>query len=370
MKYFKMKHLAVLAIVVSVFAACTKVDKVDPLGERGQTIVKLMDGGPVAYALGSQVGDDDDGPGLPNYGVAFVNTPQSVTVLSIRRDVPNSEELNKRMTVVIQEDTSLIRIYNDTADLRGNALIDTLPVNTFSISPAKVGGYNGTYTIEFAPGEVAKEIVLTVNNPSADLDPNVTYALAFKIVSVNVDGGTGNIGFSQAVVAKIGAKNKYDGIYKVTGTFQDVTNANFFGNYPREYYLITTGANSVDVCQIINGDIVPGYLFLNGTAGTYFGSFGLTMTFNPANDVIADLHNYYGDPTKAANAVGNPGTGTGAPLYAASNTRRAVLDPAGFNAYNESTKTVDIKYHLVQPNVVAVGPRALISETWVYDRSR
>ena len=371
MKYLEfLKKITAILIVVSVFAACKKVDQVDPIGDGGQTIVKLISGGPVQYAPGSEVGDDDDGPGTPVYGVDFVTSPQTVAVLSIRRDVPNNTELNKAATVVIQEDTSMIWRYNDTANIRGNSTIDTLPISVFSVSPAKVGGYNGTYTLEFAPGELAKEIVITVTNPFADLDPNVTYALAFKIASVTVAGGSANIGFSKAVVAKIGAKNKYDGIYKVSGSFRDVTNANFFSNYPREYYLVTTGASSVDVCQLINGDIVPGYLFLNATSGTYYGNFGMTMTFNPSNDLIADAHNYYGDQTKAANGVGNPGNGTGPPLYAASNTRRIVLDPAGTNAYNASTSTVDIMYHMIQPSAVPSGPRAYFAETWIYDRPR
>ena len=64
-------------------------------------------------------------------------------------------------------------------------------------------------------------------------------------------------------------------------------------------------------------------------------------------------------------AAGNPAAGSGAPLYASSNARRAVLDPSGVNAV-QSNKDILIKHWMVQPTVVPSGPRSLFNERWKY----
>lgn len=205
---------------------------------------------------------------------------------------------------------------------------------------------------------------------SSVLDPNLTYGLGLELVSAS--NGFQIASNMKQVLIKISVKNKYDGIYSVTGSFRDVSAAGaaFTGRYPLEYQLVTTGPSSVNVCMLINGEITPGYLFSNNGAGSFYGSFGSQVTFDPATDLISDMRNYYGDPANAASGIGNPALGTGAPNYAASNGRRATLDPSGVNAYNEATRTISVKYFMLQPSVVPVGPRAFFEETWTYIGSR
>ncbi|MEJ7625348.1 MAG: hypothetical protein WKF35_00680 [Ferruginibacter sp.] len=344
MKYLNFtKAFASLALVSFMFSSCDKKESVDVIGDRGQTIVKILNGGT---------------PGTKALAIDFVSTPTRIVGAEIRRDVPNNAELMKPLTVTIQDDTAAVRAAG------------FIPLNPafFTISGegvTKVGGQGGTYTVTFAPGEFAKQIDVVVPNATV-LDPSSLYGLGFRILTAT----QGVITKNNVLIISVGAKNKYDGVYNVTGTFSDITNPMFFGSYPKEIFLVTTGASSVDVKITVNGELAPAYLFLNGTAGTFYGSFGLTMTFDPATDVITDLHNYYGDPSKAATGVGNPASGTGAPLFAASNTRRAVLDPSGINAYDAATKTVRIKYFLVQPSAVPVGPRSFFNEVWTYTGPR
>ena len=223
-----------------------------------------------------------------------------------------------------------------------------------------------TFTFVIPKGE-RQSAPVKINTNAIKFNPSTTYALYFKIKSVDKPGYNISGNFFE-FTNTFGAKNKYDGIYDVDGTFSHV-NPLFSGNYPRQYHLITTGANSVDVCQLINGAIVPGYLFLNNGSGSFFGSFGVSMTFDPATDKIIELHNYYGDPTKALTAVGNPALGSGPTLYAnSSNGRRAVIDPTGVNSYNAGV--VKVIYQMIQPSVNANGPAAIINETMTYNGPR
>jgi Domain of unknown function (DUF1735) len=211
---------------------------------------------------------------------------------------------------------------------------------------------------------------LPINIPSTvPLNLDSSYAIGLKIVSN--DGGYNIPSRTEKLLLVFNLKNKYDGVYKVTGTFLDVTNATFTDKYPLEYELATTGPNSVDVKTLINGEKVPGYVFSAGGTSSFFGNWGLTMTFDPATNAISDLHNYYGDPTKATTGVGTPSGGSGPPNYSASNSRRAILDPTGVNAYDPNTKNVKIKYFMIQPTSAAgSNPRCMFSETWTYVKPR
>jgi len=223
--------------------------------------------------------------------------------------------------------------------------------------------YSVNLSGKIAAGQLVDTLEITIPR-SANLDPNAIYGLGLELISA--DNGFQVASNMKQVLIKITVKNKYDGLYEVTGTFSDVSNATFTSRYPLEYQLVTTGPASVNVCMEINGEITPGYLFSAGGGGSYYGSFGSQVAFDPATDVIADMRNYYGDPANAATGVGHPGAGSGAPNYAAANTRRITLDPSGVNAYDNATRTVKVKYFMLQPSVVPGGPRAFFDETWTY----
>jgi hypothetical protein len=92
-----------------------------------------------------------------------------------------------------------------------------------------------------------------------------------------------------------------------------------------------------------------------GTAAdaiSYYGSFGLILTFDPLTNKVASVTNYYGQP--------------------AGNSRYAQLDASGANVYDPGTKTVTIKYNMCQPSVVTVAPfiRTTWDEVWTYKGAR
>ncbi len=361
MKYLNLKKsLAFIAITSLVFIACDKAKVTTPLGDAGQTLVKILSGGTPAN--------------VAKMPVDFVNTPTRLLVVELRRDVPSEAELNKTMIVTVKDDTAAVRAANPAYVL--------LPTAWFTVQTdgVKSGGQGGTWTFTFKPGEFAKEIYITIPNATL-LDPSTLYGLGFTIMTADQNS---RISTQRSVVVEIGAKNSYDGIYAVSGPMVELTGAPFtqwvgvpsnpaYGPFQAanggawEAHLVTSGANTVFVFDnTIWG--CAGHPMLNAGGNSGFGSFGMVVGFNPATGTIATLHNYYGDPAYGgATALGNPQTGSGAPLYAGSNTRRAVLDPSGTNAV-QGNRDILIKYFMVQPSVVPAPPsiRVTFDEKWKY----
>lgn len=235
----------------------------------------------------------------------------------------------------------------------------TLIPTGVTLLPASAYTFSATGTIP--AGQYFDTLEVVIPNASV-LDPNQTYGFGLSITST--DPGFVVIANSNNTVVTFNVKNKYDGKYSVTGSMVHV-NPLWTGNYPREYQLVTAGANSVHVMQIINGELLPGYLFLNNGAGSFFGSFGYTLFFDPVTDKVIEVRNYYGDPANASTTVGNTALGSGAPNYANSaNGRRAVLDPTGENSYVNGV--IKVKISLIQPSVNGTNPAATITETMTY----
>lgn len=225
---------------------------------------------------------------------------------------------------------SLITDYN-TAN--GTAFLP-LPFAAYTLSDPtlEVTIPKGTY------GEKQLKITIT----KAALSLTQTYALGFTIQSVS-EGVISTI--AKDFLFVVGVKNKYDGVYAVTGTFLDVTNANFVGTYPLEWELVTNGPSQNVVYDNVQLGI-PGHVFSSvgdpSTPNTYYGNFGLIINFD-ASDNVSSVTNYYGQPS--------------------SNGRSANLDPSGINKYDAATKTIRIKYWMDQPAVVTPH-RTYFNETW------
>lgn len=261
-------------------------------------------------------------------------------LIDIRRDPTRESDLNQPLTVKLQKDASLIAAYNTA---HGTSFVE-LPSAAYTLS-------TDITNLQFAPGEDIKTVKIRLDKTSLSL--STQYALAFKITEVG-SGAVISNGLSEAIYA-IGIKNKYDGVYRVTGTFVDVTNPAFVGTYPYEWELHTNGPSQVIVIDNVFLGI-PGFAFNSAgdpsAPNTYYGSFGLVVNFDAATDRVASVVNYYGQP--------------------AGNTRSAVLDDTGVNAYNAATKQVDIKYFMLQPSVVTTAPyiRAKWNEQWKYIGAR
>jgi len=324
------------------FTACIKKE-VTPLKDEGATFVKILGGSSPATVKSNPID--------------FIATPQTIVVCDVRKDAANSADLAKTTTVTIKDDTAAVRAANPNYLHLSSAWYTLVGSGV-----TKTGGMGGNYTVNFSSGDFVKEIAIRIPNAQV-LNPSRLYALGFTITGVTADS---KISFEKSLVVEIGAKNPWDGVYLMSGTFADVTQPTawtYIGD--QQYSLITVSANK---CVVRNDDLnggIPGYIFSNAGAGTYYGAYGLVISFDAATNKISELYNYYGDPALPATAGGNPAAGSGAPLYASSNGRRAVLDPSGVNAV-QSNKDILIKHWMVQPSVVPVGPRSSFNERWKF----
>ncbi|NBT16728.1 MAG: hypothetical protein EBS95_10375, partial [Chitinophagia bacterium] len=183
---------------------------------------------------------------------------------------------------------------------------------------------------------------------TGSLDPTKAYGLAFTISSVSKTGVSipKNL---KTVVYKIALKNKYDGVYKVTGPMTDVGSATLTQYLPSwTANLETTGPTSVAVRDMTaTGGIF--HPIMNGGAPSYYGAFGMVVTFDPATNV-------------ATNMV--------SPYEPAANGRTARLDPTFTSKWDPATKNIRIKYHMFQPGFGGGGPRVVFDETWTYQGPR
>jgi hypothetical protein len=304
-------------------SSCKKVDTHKELGDAGETIVKLTVSDS-AYRL---------------VAVNAVTTSQVVGLLQVRRDVPNEAELNSTTKVVIIQDQGIVTSYNT----KFNKEYVALPESSYSANADNPRNGN-TWTVTFNPGEFIKDLKISINN-AAGLDFSKQYALGFRIQSVDGNGKISQVVNQKTVVVEVGIKNRWDGEYRVTGSLTDLTTTAITGFYPITFQLVTTGANTVAVIDKFYG--FQTHSITNAGSRSRYGDYGLNLTFDPATNKITSVVNSFGQP--------------------ASNGRSAALDPTGINAYDPATKTIKIKYLMLQPGTTV---RTIFDETWVYQGPR
>jgi hypothetical protein len=319
-----------LSVLFFALLAVSCVQKQESIGDAGETYVKLF----------------PDGFTLVPFNAAA--TAQTGVLFEVRRDVNSAAKLNTAATAVLKFDTDNA-ILDDYNTVNETDFI-TLPLNLGTTDPAPVAG---TITLNFAPGEFSKPIVINIPNASI-FDFTKHYALAYKLTEVS-GGGVKSAATSETVVAQVLIKNKYDGKYEVTANspMVDVANAALTGWYPFTFELQTSGEFSVK-CYLTD----PGYFdyyhpITSAGAVSAYGSFGLELEFD---------HSGIGNIIAVRNTAGNP----------PSNTRMPAIDPSGVNKWDPVTRNILFKYWMKQPNTITTPPniRVYFDETWTYKGAR
>lgn len=267
---------------------------------------------------------------------------ETVDLLTVRYYAARSLKPKSDMSVTLVLNPQLVTDYN-TAN--GTSLV-VLPSSAYTLSDPSL-------VLTMPKGsEGEKSVTITLTKSSMNLAN--TYALGFTMQSAS-EGVVSELAKNFLFI--VGVKNKYDGVYQISGTMVDVTNASFVGtyypNYPLEWELRTAGPTQIAVYDAYDfGSGTQAHVFSSvgdpTSANTYYGSFGLNVTFD-ASDNVASVVNSYGQPS--------------------GNGRSANLDPSGINKYDPATKTVKIKYWMDQPAVVTPH-RTYFDETWTYIRAR
>ena len=337
-----------LAIVAfgTIMASCKKVTSPEPIGDGGQTIVKLYQG------LADTAAGYSAGYKLLN--IELASTPQTLEMVDVRRDAANSNDLNKTMNIVVKNDPGAVTTYN-------SALVP-LPAGSFTVDAATplVGS---DYNVTLEPGNIARIIKITITNAQT-LDLNNSYGMGFTISSVDANGKIA--GLEKTIVVEIGLKNKWDGCYIVsTNSFTDFVNPALTG-YASWKACLQTSGQYTDVAyltDIVGSPALATTAWLNtpyhpivntGTnAGSVYGNFGMVFTFNESNRVVA-VTNFYGQPTTAA------------PF------RSGEIDPTGVNTVN-ANRSFRVKYKMLQTGLSpapAGNIRMACDETWIYQGPR
>lgn len=337
MKKTSLKYLIFCFVLIGLMQSCVKESfEGDNIGESGTTFLKTPSGGEVVLWL------------TPS------ETVRKVSLFKLFKDAHNASELNKVNTVKLLINPSIIEEYNEEHETD----FAPLPSNFFTWVQANgiaVSGNN--ITAELGNGISYGDIAINLDGAKWT-DMAQKYALAFVI---NDYGNiTPSASLSDTVIVQIGLKNQWDGIYKISGTIKDAVSGTIehisgpyaaagYGDYTVELH--TIGETKV----LLYDDILWGDntypMYSGGWSG--YGSFCPIFEFDPETNEVISVTNAYGQP-------------------APSNTRSAQLDPSGENYYDPDTKTLKVKYFMLQPSSVPAAPhiRAVIEEEYKFEASR
>jgi hypothetical protein len=322
--YNKVKIAIGVFVIAALAVSC--LPKQESMGSAGQTLVKIF---PSGYNL---------------VAVDAITTAQTGILFEVRKDIQSNAALNTTTTVVVQYDASgaILTKYN-TANSTSYV---PLPTSLATVSPAITGG---TITLNFGAGDFSQAVTVSIPN-AGNFDFSKHYALAFSVLSVS---GTGTLSaaVNDTIVCEVLAKNQWDGVYVVTGTFVDYVTSAWVGYYPKNVQLQTSGAQSCNKYDADQG--IYGYIFATDaslTSLSYFGAFTPAFTFDANNNV--GVYNTTADPLpRHRTAVLYTGAGAAA------------------NMYYPATKSMDVSYQMSQLTVSPVL-RNLIIEHYAYKGPR
>ncbi|MGN6194500.1 MAG: DUF1735 domain-containing protein [Ginsengibacter sp.] len=315
MKQNKYLRLVVIAAMIFSLQSCLKNNSFYTDFSKGKPAVELPLAAVHANAPISVSFDVSNTPSLyyAVVNVASVNKPTSPVTATLGLDV------------------DFMNAYNDTMSAQNSDYVpyELLPDSTYSL---------GSLDVTIAAGH--REDSIPIQIFTNKMAPGHNYMLPLTIVKSSLPISNWN-----HLMLNIGAKNQFDGVYSVTGTFVDLTNPAFSGDYPKTVSLVTQGL-STDA--YFDGDLGGfGYVFYTGSGYSYFGNFDPVFTFDADGNVTA-VTNLYTDP--------------------APRSRSAQLDtsPGTVNKFDLNTKSLDVSYYFMQAGAI----RGKIHEIFTYKGPR
>ncbi len=261
-----------------------------------------------------------------------IKDPTKPLEVKFRVNIAVAKPLSKPTKVTLAIDPALVTAYNAERGLTGSNAAQALPMAALTIPSYEVTIPANKYETDWAisidatkvPDIVAKFYVIPVKIASAD----------------NGVGVSGNFGTK---IMRVLSRNKYDGIYTVTGSYHDFINtAAWKGSYPKTLHLVTTGQYTVDRRDADYNDLF--YHFLNNGSGSYFGAWTPYFQFD-ADDNLVAVPNSTNDPLPRGR------------------TSR-VADGEAPNKFN-ADRSMEVAFFFVQKDVTPED-RAIIKEKFTY----
>ena len=312
-----LRYIIAMVALTTGFSSCLKDDS-QPDFTQNKAVIEI----PIGSSAGNGGGN--------SINAAFtISETESDYSIYVNYAAPEANEKDVTVTLAVNNDA--LTKFN-TVNEKAYTL---LPANSYTIA---------NYKITIPAGQ--RKVIFPLKIKTSVLDPTLTYALPLSIT----DGGgftiSANFG---TLVSIISLKNKWDGIYTVTGTMTDVVNSSLTGQYPRTYHLITQGPHTVAIYDPGNGGFAHG--ILNGGSGSTYGNFSPVFTIDESTNKITSTVNYYGQPS--------------------SNGRSAKMDATGANAFsmnagNTQPTALKVKYIMNQDGT----DRTFFDETWTYKSAR
>jgi hypothetical protein len=265
-------RFVLVAAAAAIFTiSCKKTKEPVPMDGAGQTLVKFIDGGTVAD------------PGSKLIGMKLTDEAQAIEALDLRRDIPNNDELNRVMTVIIKNDPSVLSHVDPAAV--------PLPAENYTFD-GRATLTGDEIRIDLQPGEFALPISFNLVNATR-LNLSNTYGLGFTISSVTADGKILNEKSSFAI--RLSSNNQWDGIYRLYSGFERADQPGFLGvslspnGFYQPYYLITKGTTEVEASiNTAQSGIVNSQIIYNAGSGgfTYFTAVAPKLSINPVTNAV------------------------------------------------------------------------------------
>ena len=266
-KIFKCFILAIA--VCTAFTSCRKDEFVDDdnlLKDGGKTIVKIA-----------------NGPKNEIFFSPFTDI-RTVELVDLRRDANSNASLNTELNVTLTANPAAIAKYN--TDMSEN--FEALPESIYTLDAPKFTKTATGFKVNFAPGELANLLKIKLNGALYDLTKK--YALAFDITESGVATTTATP--QKSILILISIKNKYDGVYEITGSLTDA-NGLYKGDYgdpagARTYSLTTASATAVNWYDI-SWDYTNYIVVSIATGGGANSGIRPFITFDPVTDKITSI---------------------------------------------------------------------------------
>lgn len=323
MKIF-LKIFAVLTLATVILPGCLKDNTIVLDPAKGVNVIEFANPGQIVA----------DGTPHPLYSFSYAATAKPTLPITISYSGPEAKAPQDITVKFAVGDESTIDAYNTATES------DFVMLNS--------GGYTLSANEVVIKAGTSKATFNIVLNPSAfDFSKSEVLPLTIKSVSSSQISGNFN-----TILINVAAKNKYDGVYAVTGTMVDVTNATLThvndalgADAPMQYQLRTVSATK---CALYDDYVYGGFYAVIASNGAFsnYGGFSAVFEFDPVTDKVIAVTNRAGQPNPA-------------------NTRGGRLDPTGTNA-RVSDKVFDVKYNMTQPSVVPAAPsvRTTWDEVW------
>ena len=257
MRKFLLQFLFITLTSVVLFS-CEKEEEVFPPAESTEkTIIQLPDAA--------------NGP-LKIIALELTPGASTINVLEIRRDAVSAAELNKTLIIKVKNQNALI-----SEPTSGE--VRELPRNLYTNHPDNP--FDGQYwTVTFKPGEFVTYLKLVLD-PANLITLSYRVGLGFQIAEApgaQISNSKGQLG------VELGAKNPWDGIYRLDSYTEHPTNPVLTGICgPYEMPLITVGSNKL-IWQFTHP-------WANGSNSTTPAGYEPVFTINPTTNSVAVTDN-------------------------------------------------------------------------------